>query len=183
MSYFQTGNYHETARNFLIPTSSVKYMVENEYHRKKKKRGPKKLISNKENSMIKREVNRLKQAKERVTSTKVVSNLNLPYSPKTMQRELKDMNLIYKKIPRKSFYLKVTKREEWRRQKSGCPSNTHGQKQFSLMKKNSTWMDQIHGAPGCMRGKNRSEICGRWVVDLSWSGECYFRLAMFAFFE
>ena len=119
MQFFQLGNYRKVARNLNLAPSSVKYIVENDYDKYKSKRGPKKIISNKENSLIRREVNRLKQQKEKVTSTKVLRNLNISCSPKTIQRELRTMNFIYKKNKKKivlSFAHKekrIKKAKEW----------------------------------------------------------------------
>lgn len=99
----------ETAEIFKLPLSSVEYMVKNDYDRSKKKRGPKSVLTSRENFRIKREVKRLKGGQERVTAKKVKENLELIFHEKTIQRRLKKLNLKYKNNAKKIILKKEHK--------------------------------------------------------------------------
>ena len=91
----------ETAQIFDLALSTVEYMVRNNYDKTKKKRGPKPVLSPRENLQIKREVKRLKGGQEKITAKKIKENLNLTCHAKTVQRQLRKMNMRYKNNAKK----------------------------------------------------------------------------------
>ena len=117
----------EVARNFGLSPSSVKYMVENNYERRKKRRGPKPILTTRDTMHLTREVRRLGQQGERVTATKLLKNLDLDCSDQTLRRKLSSLNLKYRNMKKE---IRLTA--------------THKAKRLELAK---TWLSENHPWP------------------------------------
>ena len=109
--YAKNLNYQYVARILDLPKSSVWEMVNTNYDRCKKKRGRPFKIDSRESTRIKREVRRLNENCERVTAKKLVENLNLNVSTRSVQRKLKKQRFSYQKISKKIILTKVQKQK------------------------------------------------------------------------
>lgn len=87
---------NEISEELQITKSTVQYMVKNNYRRLKKKTGPKQKIDKKCKLRIKRDCNKLMEAGEKMTSTKIIKESNLMLSKSTAQRCLKSLGMKYK---------------------------------------------------------------------------------------
>lgn len=99
--YKKHKNYHKVAKLMRMRSSTVYYMVKNDYLRRKKKSGPKKNLMDREERLIKREVKRLQDKKEKITARKIRKGCNINLSIRTVERAMKDLGLKYGKIPKK----------------------------------------------------------------------------------
>ena len=88
---------NEISLALQITKSTIQYMVKNNYRRLKKKTGPKPKIDKKLKLRIKRDCNKLMEAGEKVTSTKIIKESNLMVPKSAAQRCLKSLGMKYKK--------------------------------------------------------------------------------------
>ena len=100
-AYSRTKNYRKVGKAFSMGPSSAWYVVKTDYNRPKKKRGPKKRITTRQKGRILHEVKRLNAKSEKVTARKIKTNCDISLSIRTLQRELKSLNLTYKKAEKK----------------------------------------------------------------------------------
>lgn len=84
-----------------INHSTVRYIVTNDYSRPKKKCGPRKKVSIRQNTKIKLEVKRLQHANQHVYARKIRESCNIEASLRTVQRAMKELGFGYKKVPQK----------------------------------------------------------------------------------
>ena len=75
-------------------------MVENNYERRKKRRGPKPILTTRDTMHLTREVRRLGQQGERVTATKLLKNLDLDCSDQTLRRKGRHLHFLKKRTVR-----------------------------------------------------------------------------------
>ena len=91
----------KTAKIYNLPTSTVQYMVKNDYKKTKKDIGRPRSIGSKENTRIKKEIRSLNASGSIVTARKVLKNLDLNVSVRTMRRRINSLGFKYKKIQNK----------------------------------------------------------------------------------
>ncbi len=75
--------------------SSVRYVVNNNYDKPKKKRGPKFKITSSEKIKIKKELKNLKNQNQKVTAKKIKTNCNIDTNIRTIQRSLSKLGFGY----------------------------------------------------------------------------------------
>lgn len=114
----KTGKLRKTGRKFKISPTTVRNFS-NYTPPEKETRGRKSILTDRDRAKIKRIINKLKRKKEKVTATKVLKELGVDVSTRTIQKELRKMNLTFKRIRqrveltnmncqnRKSFCIKV----------------------------------------------------------------------------
>ena len=79
-----------------LSKSTVAFMAKNNYGIKRVHQGRPKVITKVEDLRIKREVARLKQHKEKITSRKNQKNCNVEAARRTIQRALRRLGFFYK---------------------------------------------------------------------------------------
>lgn len=103
-------SYRAVAKIFNIHHFTVKRIVENLYVEEKEKPGPKKITTRRDESNIKKAVNRISGQGAKVTARKVKNESGLnAISTRTMQRRLKDMDLTYGNAKIKIIHSKIHK--------------------------------------------------------------------------
>jgi len=107
--YRENKNYRQTARRLNMNHQTVVYMVKNKYERIKKKRGPKRLINDREKTKIKKEVRRLKDENSKVTAARIKENCSIDASIRTVRRELARFGFGYGNVTKKLPLAKVQK--------------------------------------------------------------------------
>ena len=95
--YEEIRKLRATARVLKMPKSSVSNILRYKEPEQDNRGGTKKLSDRKIARMI-RIVRKLKENKERVTAAKVLKELEVDVSLRTIQRELKRQNFKYKRI-------------------------------------------------------------------------------------
>jgi len=99
--YKDCQNFRKIARDLKMDHSVVRYMVNNNYNRAKKKRGPKKKIDKRSNLRIKKEVRRLQGDSQKITANKIKINCDVDASVRTIQKALSVLGFGYGKVPKK----------------------------------------------------------------------------------
>lgn len=97
--YRTKKSYRKVGVLLNLSWTTVRYMVKNDYSKPKRKTGPKKKITRREESRIKREVKRLQSNNHKIFASKIRSNCEIDTSLRTVQRTLKELGLTYKKSP------------------------------------------------------------------------------------
>jgi transposase len=112
--YKKDKSLRKVAKRLSMSVSSVSFIINNNYDKVKKKRGPKFLINERKTTLIKKEVRRLNDLNEQVTANKIKSACDLDVHLKTIQRKLFFLNFNYGNIPKK---LPLTKKHKEERMK------------------------------------------------------------------
>jgi hypothetical protein len=81
-----------------LPVSSVAFMVNNNYDKVRKKRGPKFKINARNTMLIKKKVRRLNGINEKVTASKIKKACDVDLSVRSIQRKLANLNFNYGNI-------------------------------------------------------------------------------------
>ena len=83
--YRKEGNYEKIAKFLDLPANSVRFMVNNNYDKVKKKPGKRKILGVRDDNRIKREVKSVKNNGNRVTEKIINENLGLECSIRTVR--------------------------------------------------------------------------------------------------
>ena len=110
--YSKHKTYRKVASSLGMNHSTVRYMVKNDYSRVKKKSGPRKKISSRQQTKIKMEIKGLQSSNHRVYARKIKENCNIETSLRILQRGMKELGFEYKKVPQK---LPLTSRQKKKR--------------------------------------------------------------------
>lgn len=94
------------ADELCLSKSTVQYMIKNDYERKKMKTGPKKKITWRVSTRIKRVARQIRESSCLVTARNVLEKLNLKLSIRFVQYELKRLGFHYRPVEK---YLPLTK--------------------------------------------------------------------------
>lgn len=105
------NNYRKVSSLINIPESTVRYMVNNDYTKKKKKSGRKNLITRRDEVKIKREVRNLNSRGERASARKILQNLNLHVSLRSVHRILNKLNFKYESAKKEIKLTKIHKKK------------------------------------------------------------------------
>lgn len=97
--YSVNKSYRKVGSLLKMDWTTVRYMVNNDYSRLKRKRGPKKMITPREERLIKREIKRLQGSNQKVFASKIRTNCKIEAKVRTVERSLKALGLTYKRIP------------------------------------------------------------------------------------
>lgn len=181
--YKKHKSYREVARKLEIDHSSVRYMINNDYTRTKKKCGPRKKISNRELTKIKKEVRRLKSENQRVFASKIKSNCSIDANIRTIQRELAYLGFGYKNVSKKLPLTKTHKQKRVELSRLWIEQNLIGknivftdEKRFSLDGPDNwcSWYDPFDPPQRIKRQMNGGGIMV-WGMTLS-TGEIHVEL-------
>lgn len=93
--YKKEKSIRKVAKRLDIPVSSVAFMINNDYDKVRKKRGPKFKINARKTMLIKKEVRRLNGINEKVTASKVKKACDVNVSVRSIQRKLANLNFNY----------------------------------------------------------------------------------------
>lgn len=93
--------YRKVSEILQIHHSSIIYMVNNDYYKPKRKRGPPPKITNREKTKIKKEVKRLNKENKKVTASKLKESCNLSVSLRTITRKLNELGFVSSSVPKK----------------------------------------------------------------------------------
>lgn len=96
LKYKQGDSLSKIEKELKINRSSLHYMVKNVYTRTKKKRGTKQKITKKDRTKMKRLAETIRSAGEKVTTKKIVNEMELNVSLSTAQRQLRRINYSWK---------------------------------------------------------------------------------------
>lgn len=158
-------NYRSVACKLDMQVSTVHYLVNNDYSRKKKKTGPRKKITSWQKSKIKLEVKRLQSLQKPVFASKIKNNCQLEANLRTVQRAMSQLGLAYKKIPQKLPLTDNHKKERVDFARKWIGDN--------VLSKNVVFSDEkdpTTGSRGMTHLIRHNESSDRWVVVVSWFG-------------
>lgn len=99
--YQREHNYEKISKLLSIPANSVRFIVNNNYNRTKKKPEKKKILGTRDTNRIKCEVKIIKGCRSKVTARKLKENFDLNCSIRTIRRQLSSMNMKFKKKSKK----------------------------------------------------------------------------------
>lgn len=101
--------FKDIANKFSITINTAKSLCRYKRKLMKKKRGPKRIIDKKSDLTIRRTIYRLNMESERVTSPKIIKELNIQANVRTVQKYLKTAGYKYKKSSSQIFLKKSHK--------------------------------------------------------------------------
>ena len=96
--YQRELSYRKVAKILNLSRTTVHYMVNTDYDRKKKVRGPSRIINRKDSTKVKRAVRYLAGNNQKVTAKKIIQETGITCSKSTMHRELTRQEFKYKKV-------------------------------------------------------------------------------------
>lgn len=110
-AFEEDQNYRAVGRKFNISHQTVKYIVENDYGKEKDKRGPKFKLDRHQELAIRRETRRLNEEQEKVTASKIQSNLSLNcLSLVSLRRNMRRLGFTHKLAKQKIVLTKEHKK-------------------------------------------------------------------------
>jgi transposase len=112
--YQEEKSLRKVAARLDLSVSSVSYILNNNYDKVKKKRGPKTIINKRKNTLIKKEVRKLKGLSQKVTAEKIKTACNIDANIRTVQRKLSELNFKYGNVQKKLPLNKKHKEERVR---------------------------------------------------------------------
>ena len=133
-------SYNKIASDLCLTKSTVQCIVNTNYNKVKKRRGPKKKINKRQAMQIKRYC---ESTMNRITAPKVTAELQLNVSARTAHRQLKRMGYSYTKADVGIVLSKKHRDERIKYARSGWKSVLIGSKWFLLTKRNLMLMDPM----------------------------------------